>query len=177
MVSASLVLIHWGHFSPGRLGTAIIFSHTSTLDSWTRICQVRHGEALRFLAPNGLIGSDQVGSPPQRWPWGAKSSVLTGLLFESLLPGTGMSETGRVEATRPYVDWWVLWLELTIFVNVRDLYLYKNTYIHTYIINYNHIYAIHHYIITIHCMYHTRLASTWIFWRFRGIAKAPTKPW
>ena len=29
-------------FQAPRLGTVIIFSHTSTLDSWTRICQVRH---------------------------------------------------------------------------------------------------------------------------------------
>ena len=30
-----------------------------------------------------------------------------------------------------------------------------------YTYTYTYIYAIHHYIITIHCMYHTRLASTW----------------
>jgi len=54
-------------FQAPRLGTVIIFSHTSMLDSWNY--PNLPGEALRFLAPNlGLIGSDQVGSPPQRWP-------------------------------------------------------------------------------------------------------------
>ena len=78
-----------------RFGTHTFrYLHIRSLELPT--CQVTWGpEALRFLAhPNcrGLIGSDQVGT--QRWPWGAKGSVLIGLLFESLpVPGTGMSGT------------------------------------------------------------------------------------